>query len=422
MENQLIIRNGIVLFCFVLLIILFFIKKQVQKTNWALFYSVLWVTFSLPIVNYLCVKYNFWIFISKTDLSIKIPYDLLFIWIIFWGIIPFYISKRKYTLLTFLVLLWIDILFMPQLEKLGILKLNKNWVIGELILLSIVWLPSHLWARYSYTNKYLNYRAFLQVSTMGLFILIIIPFVVISYTSNDFSFEKNKPYIFQLAFIIIFPSLAAVNDLVKKGKGTPFPYDKTTELVQTGVYAYCRNPIQWSFTFLFIPLSIYYESYLLLSGTIISIAYTIGVSNPQEYLDMENRFQSKWNIYKKNVPNWVFLWKPQTIPTGTLYFKKNCNQCEQVKKWFENRNTCNLKIKYEYEFQENKLLQATYTDYSNNHHKSIIAIAFGLEHINLFWASLGWFMRLPIIHHVLQIIIDSMEFDNQDKTCDINNN
>ncbi|NQY29085.1 MAG: hypothetical protein HRT69_06395 [Flavobacteriaceae bacterium] len=414
MENQLIIRNGVVLICFILLTFFFFIKKQEQKTNWSLFYSLLWLTFSLPIVNYLCVKYNLWLFISETDLSIKIPFDLLFIWIIFWGILPFYIAKGKYTLLTFLVLLWIDILLMPQLEKFGILKLNENWIIGEFILLLIVWLPAYLWATYSYTNKHLNFRAFLQVSTMGLLILIIIPFIVISYTSNNFSFEKIRPYLFQLTFIIVLPSLAAVNDLVKKGKGTPFPYDKTTKLVQTGVYAYCRNPIQWSFTFLFIPLSMYYESYVLLSGTIISIAYTLGVSNPQEYLDMENRFENKWRTYKKSVPNWRFLWKPQNIPIGTLYFKKGCNQCEQVKKWFENRNACNLQIKYEYEFHENKLLQATYTDNNNNHYKSIIAIANGLEHINLFWASLSWFMRLPIIHHVLQAIIDSMDCNKQD--------
>lgn len=422
METQLIIRNGIILFCFAFLIFLFFIKKQEQKTNWSFFYSTLWLTFSLPIVNYLCVKYNLWIFISETDLTIKIPYDILFIWIIFWGILPFYILKGKYPLLTFLILLWIDILFMPELEMLGVLKLNENWMIGEFALLLLVWLPAYLWGTYSYTNKHLNFRAFLQVCTMGLLILVIIPFIAISYTSNNFSFEKIRPYIFQLTFIIVLPSLAAVNDLVKKGKGTPFPYDKTSELVQTGVYAYCRNPIQWSFTFLFIPISIYYESYLLLTGIIISIAYTLGVSNPQEYSDMEDRFDNKWRKYKKNVPNWRFLWKPQNIPAGTLYFKKDCNQCEQVKKWFEKRATCNLQIKYEHEFTGKKLLQATYTDYNNNNHKSIVAIANGFEHINLFWASLGWFIRLPIIHHVLQAIIDSMEFNNQDKACDINNN
>lgn len=422
METQLIIRNSIVLSCFVFLIVLFFIKKQNSKINWALFYSSLWVSFSLPIVNYLCVKYNFWTFTSKIDTFIKMPYDLLFIWILFWGILPFYISKGKYILLTFLLLLWIDLLFMPQLEVVGILKLGNNWLIGEFILLLTVWLPSHLWATYSYKRKYLNFRAFMQVSTMTLFILIIIPFIVISYTTNDFSFNKIRPFLFQIAFIIVLPSLAAVNDLVKKGNGTPFPFDKTTNLVQTGVYAYCRNPIQWSFTFLFIPLSIYYESYLLLSGIVISITYTTGISNPQEYLDMEDRFENKWKTYKENVPNWKFLWRPTKIPLGTLYFKKGCNQCEQIKKWFEKRNTHNLNIKYDYEFSRNELLQATYKDHNNVNYKSILAIASGLEHINLFWASLGWFMRLPIIHPILQAIINTMEFNSDNRTCDINNN
>ncbi len=44
-------------------------------------------------------------------------------------------------------------------------------------------------------------------------------------------------------------------------------------------------------------------------------------------------------------------------------------------------------------------------------HKSIDAIAHALEHINLAYASLGWFMKFPIIGNILQYVIDSMNFD-----------
>jgi hypothetical protein len=207
--------------------------------------------------------------------------------------------------------------------------------------------------------------------------------------------------------------------LVEKGKGTPFPLDATKRMVETGVYAYCKNPIQWSFTLLFIPLAIHYNSYLLSFGFFISLAYVIGVSNPQEYLDMNSRFDIKWDLYKKNVPSWWFLWKPKFIPKGILYFKKDCNQCEQIKQWFEKRPAINLDIRYSKEYNSSELLQATYVHPSGLKFSSVKAIAHGVEHINLAWACLGWLMRFPLVLFVLQTIVDSMEFGVENKKCDI---
>jgi hypothetical protein len=221
-----------------------------------------------------------------------------------------------------------------------------------------------------------------------------------------------------LFFIIAVPALIAVNDLVIKGKGTPFPFDPTENIVRTGVYAYCRNPIQWSFTFMFIPLAIYFQSYYLLIGIFISLLFTIGISNPQEYEDMEARFSKKWDKYKLSVPNWRFLWIPKNIPKGTIYFDHNCNQCSKVQKWFLNAKAVNLDIKNAKNFPGNTILQATYIDENGIKFNSITAIACSLEHINLAYASLGWFVRLPIINFVLQSIIDTMEFQNEKNTCE----
>ena len=219
--------------------------------------------------------------------------------------------------------------------------------------------------------------------------------------------------------MIAFPALVAVLDLIEKGKGTPFPYDKTQNLVTSGVYAYIKNPIQWSFTILFIPLAIYHESYLLLLGSVISLAYTIGVSNPQEYEDMKGRFAINWNNYKKSVPSWYFQWNPKQISLGTIYFKKDCNQCEEIKKWFENKKTINLKIDFSENYKGEELLQVTYKNHLGQEYKSVKAIAYALEHINLGYASLGWFMRFPIISYIIQSIIDALGFSEEKSSCKI---
>jgi protein-S-isoprenylcysteine O-methyltransferase Ste14 len=333
--------------------------------------------------------------------------------------VPVLFFKGKHIAAIAVFSFWLDLLVMPRLEKVGILTLNDNWMFGELILIIFVLLPSYYWAYCSYNNKHHGIRALLQVIVMGCMFLVGLPFILELYGLIQPIELHSAPFTLQLLIIIVFPSLVAVWDLVTKGQGTPFPYDQTKTLIQTGVYAYCRNPIQWSFTFMFIPLSIYYESFYLLLGSLISVAYAFGVSDYQEYADMKLRFGSAWENYKTNVPKWRFLWKPSAIPKGEIYFDANCNQCSQLSQWFSKSNALNLDIKASSDFPKNTIFQATYVDHNGIEFKSVIAIACCLEHINLAYATLGWFMRLPIINPFLQMIIDTMEFGKSKDNCKV---
>ena len=394
---------------------IFLIKKQNSKLNWSLFYTSLYIIVALPIVNYICIKLDYWSFSSSN--SINLPFDLYYLWILVWSILPVYFFKGKYIILVILTLFWLDFMLMPELDNLGLVTLNKNWVLGELLLIAFVLTPSYFWAYCSYYNKLTWVRALFQIVVMGLTFLLALPFIMMKYELIESFSIYSSPYIFQLFFIITIPALIAVNDLVIKGKGTPFPFDPTNNIVRTGVYAYCRNPIQWAFTFLFIPLAIYFNSYYLLIGIPISFIYTIGISNPQEFEDMESRFEEKWNQYKLSVPNWRFLWVPKDIPKGIIYFDHNCNQCHKIQQWFLNSKAINLEIKNATDFTKETILQATYIDENGIEFKSISAIASSLEHINLAYASLGWFIRLPIINFILQSIIDSIDLQNRDNKC-----
>ncbi|MFK8059105.1 MAG: isoprenylcysteine carboxylmethyltransferase family protein [Polaribacter sp.] len=405
------IRTIIVGLLLLVLLVFFIKKKQCKKTNWSLFYSFIWVLFSLPIVNYYFTELGFWSFNEKN--IIKIPFDILFIWMFFW-VLPFYLFKGKFTIIITLFLLWIDVLIMPYLDKLGVLELSSNWLIGEFLLIILVFIPSYLWAKFSFENKNTALRALFQVLVMSMFLLIVIPFSLKIFNEESISFDFSLLW-FQVVFILALPSLIAVVDLLEKGSGTPFPYDKTKNLVRTGVYAYIKNPIQWSFTVLFIPLSVYHQSYFLLLGLVISILYTTGVSNNQENEDMKLRFGDLWTNYKKKIPSWYFLWKPIGIPKGVIYFKQNCNQCEGIKEWFENQKLNNLDIKYSNTYKGNKLMQVTYINHSGKEYKSVKAIANGLEHINLGYASLGWFLRFPLINFVIQTIVNVLGFSNENQ-------
>tara|TARA_B110000211_G_C14050693_1_gene541074 strand:+ start:507 stop:1784 length:1278 start_codon:yes stop_codon:yes gene_type:complete len=418
-NNYGVIISSLVLFTLFFLGYLFVGKKQDVKLNWAMFYSTLYISIALSIVNYLCVKFNLWHFTEEGVNAIKLPFNILFLWVVLWGIVPVLIFKGKYLLLMSVLMFWLDILIMPVLEELGILVLNEKWFIGELILIAFVFIPGYFWSYCSLNNKYHGLRAIFQIAVMTGVFLIGLPFILMAYGLVETIDIYATPFILQLFLMLVFPALVAVFDLVKKGEGTPFPYDPTQKLIRTGVYAYCRNPIQWSFTLMFIPLSIYYESLYFLIGTIFSIAYAFGVSDYQEYADMELRFGKVWDAYKKEVPKWRFLWRPKTIPVGTVYFDANCNQCSEISKWFSNSKAINLDIKSSSEFPKSTILQVTYIDHNGIEFKSVSAIACCLEHINLAYATLAWFMRFPGINQFLQLIIDTMELGGREENCDV---
>lgn len=353
-----------------------------------------------------------WQFTTDWNNLLQMPIDLYFIWISLWSIIPIYFLRGKHLIILSLLLLWIDIILMPELVKLDILILGKYWILGEIVLIGSVFAHAYFWAYCNYEKKYHFIRALYQVIIMAILLLVVIPYLLIFYGIIEFNFALN-PFAIQLFLIFAFPGLVAVVDLIQKGEGTPFPYDPTKKLVRNGIYAYIRNPIQWSFLMIFIPLSMHFSSYEILFGIIITITYIIGVSNFQEFTDMEKRFGEEWTLYKSVIPSWRFLWKPNSIPQGIIYFDEHCEECNQFMSWFKKRNSINLEIQTIDLYPDKDIRQVTYIDYQGKKYRSISAVAHALEHINLLYASLGWFMRFPVIKFLLQTIINAMGFEKR---------
>ena len=407
------IENIRLLFSSIALLFLFlliFRKNQNERRNWAMFYSILYTSISLLIVNYGCVRYGFWEF-NVSNICL-IPFDIAFLWIVLWGILPSFFLEKKYFWIILLLIFWSDYLLMPELDKYNVLELQPNWLIGEFLLIFAVFIPSFWWGYISYYNKATWLRAVFQVAVMTTTFVFGLPFILYSYNlieKINYSFNAIE---FQFLLIISFPALVAVMDLVNIGKGTPFPYDKTDKLVTSGVYAYCRNPIQWSFTLMFIPLALYQSSWYLLIGSLVSVAYTIGVSDFQEYSDMEKRFDLAWLKYNDSTPKWYFQWVAKTYPKGTIYFNYDCGICSELATWYRNRSAQNLFIKNASTYKGEKLRQVTYVDHHGNEYKSVKAIANALEHINLAYASLGWLMRFPVLEYVFQALVDASGIDN----------
>ncbi len=63
-----IVSSILILFIFGFLVYAFVFKKQEVKLNWAIFYSFLYTSTTLPIINILCINYGFWEF-NKAGLN-----------------------------------------------------------------------------------------------------------------------------------------------------------------------------------------------------------------------------------------------------------------------------------------------------------------------------------------------------------------
>ena len=400
------VRNILLGSVFLFLLFMVFRKEQNAKLNWAMFYAFLWVFCALFVVNGLSVHWGFWSF--REESPTLIPHDLFFDWVVFWGVAVPFVLKGRYIVMVAIFLFWIDILFMPLLAKLGILDLRQNWLVGECLLISLVFVPSQLWFRFSLNDVRIGWRSFFQVMVMAFLLLIGLPFLVSVYSMSSGQYVLLQTSIWmQIIFVIALPSLIAVVDLVDKGQGTPFPYDPTKHLVRSGVYAYLRNPIQWSFTWLFIPLALMYQSPLLFFGGLVSVAYVIGVSNPEEKVSMLSRFGDDWKQYKQTVPAWYFKWRPTTITPAKIYFNQDCAICSSLRRWLIQRKPINLTF-LDANQHSQTLESLEYENKEGTQYSSVKALASCLEHINLAWASLGWLMRLPIINYILQVIADTM--------------
>jgi len=153
--------------------------------------------------------------------------------------------------------------------------------------------------------------------------------------------------------------------------------------------------------------------WLVAAGGVIFI-YGGGIARWHEGLDMRRRFGDAWLRYSSQVPSWRPRWKPWHDPTKTwprLYIAESCGPCSQVRRWFDRGNPVALELKAAEDHPTADLARITYDPMDGTPPESgVAAFARGLEHINLAWALLGAFLRLPVIAQLAQILADAAGF------------
>jgi len=192
------------------------------------------------------------------------------------------------------------------------------------------------------------------------------------------------------------------------GRGTPIPFDPPKTLVTTGPYAYVSNPMQITICMLLATLALAYGSIEIMGASIMAFIFSIGFVRWHQNHDIALRFGADWKAYKDNVRNWVPRWKPYFKEPAMVFFERSCDICSDTEKTIHRLNPVSLSFQGRKDHPSGALRRVTYRHPDGTEEQGIVAIARCLEHVNLAWAFIGWFMRLPVISSFLQVLIDGV--------------
>jgi protein-S-isoprenylcysteine O-methyltransferase Ste14 len=90
-----------------------------------------------------------------------------------------------------------------------------------------------------------------------------------------------------------------------RGKGTPAPTAPTTELVQSGLYRYSRNPLYVGALLIVLGYPLWFQSLALVFYWFAALLFFHIVIVVYEEPSLERRFGDAWTAYRRRVPRWL---------------------------------------------------------------------------------------------------------------------
>ncbi|WIM95264.1 isoprenylcysteine carboxylmethyltransferase family protein [Actinoplanes oblitus] len=335
------------------------------------------------------------------------PIDLWLGWAALWGPIPVLLRRHLRLPATLALLLWLDLLAMPRLEPL--LTLGPQWLRGELLGLVAVALPAQLLGRWTAADRHLYRRVVLQMIVFTGLILWLLPTAVFTLGDGSWSRLSGTPLalLVQVAALLGLPAVAAVREFAVRGGGTPFPWDPPRRLVTTGPYAYVANPMQLSMVAELALLAAATRSLALTAATLGAVAFSAGVAAPHERGDLGARHGDGWLAYRRRVRDWLPRARPYpALAPARIWLDDDCGPCAATRDFVAARSPVRLDL-VPAATHPTTLWRARYAAADGYSATGVAAVASAFDHLGIGWAYLGWFLRLPAVDRLAQLITDA---------------
>ena len=366
----------------------------------------LWNVTALLAVNVVAVRAGWWRFDSVGGELAGIPFDALLGWALLWGALPALLPERVPATAVVAALVWVDLVAMPAGAP--VLELGDAWLAGEALAVSVALVPGLVLARLTVSRRALAVRATMQVVLFTALIVVGGAYVVVFEHGGEWP-DFHADVALQVTVLLAAPALAAVRELARTGRGTPFPFDPPDRLVTTGPYAYVANPMQLSCTLLLVAWGGLLQSWGLVATAVVSASFAAGIAGWHETLELERRHGRAWSDYRRRVTVWRPRWRPSAHGTdpAVLYVTPGCDPCEGLARWLRAREPVRLDIRPA-TAAPTPVVRLTYMGPDGDQAAGVAAFARALEHLNLAWAWLAWVLLLPGLALFVQLVIDAM--------------
>ena len=388
-----------------------------------------WNVSALLGVHVAAQRLGWWSY-DVTDATIAgFPVDLYIGWAVAWGALPSLLGRRLPVGALAILAAILDLAAMPRLAP--VVRLGEMWIVGEAVAIGVCLVPAQMLATWTRDDSYVRWRAVLQALAFGGLALGVLPTVILEQSGGSWApLATRSTFItgtlLQLLLLPALLGLGAVHEFAVRGGGTPVPFDPPKRLVMTGPYAFVRNPMQLSAVLVLAGWGGILESWWVAAAAAMAVVYGSGFAAGDERGDLDRRFGGPWRAYSRAVRSWIPRWRPvdvQTIVGGdqsadavatgrrgipTLYVAEQCGSCSQVRAWLETRHPVGLAIVAAELHPSRSLNRITY-DPGDGTDESVGVAALGraMEHVNLAWAVVGMFVRLPGVTWLLQIVTDA---------------
>lgn len=370
----------------------------------------IWNFVALIGVNVVALSVGWWRFDATGALLFGVPFDVLLGWVILWGVATPLAAPRAPLVVVVLAAALVDLFVMPLCTP--VVQLGDRWVVGEIVAIAIALGPGLMLARWTAGGRRLAARAVLQMICFAALTLGVLSGTILALTGGSWSAltdGSTRVLLLQLQGVAV-PALfgvSALQEFVERGHGTPLPFDAPRRLVITGPYAYVANPMQLAAVVMLVAWGGVLHSWWIALAGVMSWIYGAGVARMDEGVDLERRFGDAWVRYRRTVRNWVPRWRPAAAP-ARLYVAMSCRPCSEIAKWFAASGAVALEILPAEAHPQRDLRRITYelADDAAVGDEGVAALARAAEHINLGWAMLGFFVRLPLVRPLLQLLAD----------------
>lgn len=397
-------------------------RKPPRRAQAGILLALLWNAVGLLALNLIAVRAGWWAFDVLGGTLLGVPIDLLVGWSALWTALATVALPRWPLALVIPVAaaagLWLDWLLMPLAEP--VVVLGDRWLVGEAASLALCLVPGALLARWTADDRALPWRVAMQVSLFAAVMLWVIPQVIFEYAGGGFSAATARPgwlnvLALQLVLAPAVVGIAAVQEFMERGGGTPLPLDAPRRLVTSGPYRYVANPMQVSMVLVCCAWGLFLESWVIALCGVMAVAFGVGIGRWATEGQLERRFGRRWSQYRAAVRAWRPAWRPRPAaeqPPARLYIDSDCVPCRGVGRWLDRRAPVALEIVPAAAHPSGRLTRMTYEAALEGappfSARGVAAFARALEHVHLGWALAGWVVRLPVLCGIVQVLVDAV--------------